>query len=146
MFGAWNHSFDEKEKKLCSSDRPTRRQKAACRPPWRSFRPHDVFRYATFADRLVSVGLRDNKNAWCLSSLLCITHNTSLVIIATIPIFIITTIINIMDILVIINVSVAIIIVRPSSLWQSSCVSIKINLIYCNKSTVKCMENSKHDW
>ena len=49
----------------------TRRQKAACRPPWGSPRPHDVFRYATSADNLVPVGLRDNKNAWCLSSLFC---------------------------------------------------------------------------
>ena len=64
-------------KKLCSSDRPTRRQKAACRLPWRSPRPHDVFRYAISADSLVPVGLRDNKNAWCLSSLLQPLHNTS---------------------------------------------------------------------
>ena len=53
-----------KKKQLCGSDRPTRRQKAACRPPWRSPWQHDLFRYTTSADNLVPVGLLDNKNAW----------------------------------------------------------------------------------
>ena len=33
-------------------------------------RTYDVIRYATSADSLVPVGLRDNKNAWCLSFLM----------------------------------------------------------------------------
>ena len=48
-------------KKRRGSDRPTRRQKPVCRPPRRSLQPHDVFRYATSADSLFPVGLRDNK-------------------------------------------------------------------------------------
>ena len=34
-----------------------------------------MFRYATSADSLVPVGLRDNKNAWCLSSLVSYSYS-----------------------------------------------------------------------
>ena len=55
MFGAWSHSLDKKNFAVLIDQYGGKKQFVACRPLWRSSRPHNVFRYQTSADSLVPV-------------------------------------------------------------------------------------------